>query len=205
MVRRRIVRISLTLVHLACFRLSMGSLGSMMREPKYQNGAAENRTSNPPRKLSGGLAEPLSAFCETRRVDLVEPATFEGPSPAQRLAVRQERSAPLVTELERCLIETRDKLSRVRTPASLREQRRTRQRSDHSLRMVSSSGRRKNENLAATDTISRDRSPAQHAARLAEAERLSSAQRTIVSARLANVLMAAAGVATEEESCDYER
>ncbi|TIN42237.1 MAG: hypothetical protein E5Y32_20585 [Mesorhizobium sp.] len=101
MVRRRIVRISLTLVHLACFRLSMGSLGSMMREPKYQNGAAENRTSNPPRKLSGGLAEPLSAFCETRRVDLVEPATFEGPSPAQRLAVRQERSAPLVTELER--------------------------------------------------------------------------------------------------------
>ncbi|WP_164759722.1 MULTISPECIES: hypothetical protein [unclassified Mesorhizobium] len=103
------------------------------------------------------------------------------------------------------MIETRDKLSRVRTPASLREQQRTRQRSDHSLRMVSSSGRRKNENLAATDTISRDRSPAQHAARLAEAERLSSAQRTIVIARLANVLMAAAGVATEEESCDDER
>ncbi|MER8841826.1 hypothetical protein NKH86_24495 [Mesorhizobium sp. M0913] len=34
---------------------------------------------------------------------------------------------------------------------------------------------------------------------------LSSAQRTIVIARLANVLMAAAGVATEEESCDDER
>lgn len=34
---------------------------------------------------------------------------------------------------------------------------------------------------------------------------LSSAQRTIVIARLANVVMAAAGVATEEESCDDER
>jgi len=34
---------------------------------------------------------------------------------------------------------------------------------------------------------------------------LSSAQRTIVIARLANVLMAAAGVATEEESNDDER
>ena len=34
---------------------------------------------------------------------------------------------------------------------------------------------------------------------------LSSAQRTIVIARLANVLMAAAGVATEEESYDDER
>ncbi|ARP67275.1 MULTISPECIES: hypothetical protein [unclassified Mesorhizobium] len=34
---------------------------------------------------------------------------------------------------------------------------------------------------------------------------LSSAQWTIVIARLANVLMAAAGVATEEESCDDER
>ncbi|MER8996155.1 hypothetical protein [Mesorhizobium sp. M0678] len=34
---------------------------------------------------------------------------------------------------------------------------------------------------------------------------LSSAQRTIVIARLANVLMAAAGVAMEEESCDDER
>ncbi|MER9725890.1 MULTISPECIES: hypothetical protein [unclassified Mesorhizobium] len=34
---------------------------------------------------------------------------------------------------------------------------------------------------------------------------LSSAQQTIVIARLANVLMAAAGVATEEESCDDER
>ncbi|RWK56564.1 hypothetical protein [Mesorhizobium sp.] len=34
---------------------------------------------------------------------------------------------------------------------------------------------------------------------------LSSAQRTMVIARLANVLMAAAGVATEEESCDDER
>lgn len=33
-------------------------------------------------------------------------------SPAQRHAVRQERSAPLVTELERWMIETRDKLSR---------------------------------------------------------------------------------------------
>ena len=34
---------------------------------------------------------------------------------------------------------------------------------------------------------------------------LSPAQRTIVIARLANVLMAAAGVATEEGSCDDER
>lgn len=34
---------------------------------------------------------------------------------------------------------------------------------------------------------------------------LSSAQRTMVIARLANVLMAAAGVATQEESCDDER
>lgn len=34
---------------------------------------------------------------------------------------------------------------------------------------------------------------------------LSSAQRTMVIARLANVLMAAAGVATEEESCDDQR
>jgi hypothetical protein len=34
---------------------------------------------------------------------------------------------------------------------------------------------------------------------------LSSAQRTMVIARLAKVLMAAAGVATEEESCDDER
>ncbi|RWB36592.1 MAG: hypothetical protein EOQ44_36110 [Mesorhizobium sp.] len=34
---------------------------------------------------------------------------------------------------------------------------------------------------------------------------LSSTQRTIVIARLANVLRAVAGVATEEESCDDER
>lgn len=34
---------------------------------------------------------------------------------------------------------------------------------------------------------------------------LSSAQRTMVIARLANVLMAAAGVATQEENCDDER
>jgi hypothetical protein len=34
---------------------------------------------------------------------------------------------------------------------------------------------------------------------------LSSTQRTIVIARLANVLMAAAGVATEKENCDDER
>lgn len=32
--------------------------------------------------------------------------------PAQRPAVHQERSAPLLTELERWMIETRDKLSR---------------------------------------------------------------------------------------------
>ncbi|RWL06429.1 IS66 family transposase [Mesorhizobium sp.] len=37
---------------------------------------------------------------------------INGLSPAQRHAVRQERSAPLVTELERWMIETRDKLSR---------------------------------------------------------------------------------------------
>lgn len=122
---------------------------------------------------------------------------INGLLPAQRHAVRQKRSAPLVTELERWMIETRDKLSRghdltkafnymlrrwssftrflddgriclsnnaaeralrgiaisgsfcpcwaggrsplslasvFRTPASLREQRRTRQRSDHSSR-----------------------------------------------------------------------
>lgn len=34
---------------------------------------------------------------------------------------------------------------------------------------------------------------------------LSSVQRTIVIARLAKALTAAAGVATEEESCDHER
>lgn len=122
---------------------------------------------------------------------------INGLSPAQRHAVRQERSARLVTELERWMIETRDKISRghdlskafnymlrrwssftrflddgrmclsnnaaeralrgiaisgsfcpcwaggrsplslasvFRTPASLREQRRTRQRPDHSSR-----------------------------------------------------------------------
>ncbi len=37
---------------------------------------------------------------------------INGLSPAQRHAVRQERSVPLVTELERWMIETRDKLSR---------------------------------------------------------------------------------------------
>ncbi|MER9651863.1 IS66 family transposase [Mesorhizobium sp. M0199] len=37
---------------------------------------------------------------------------INGLSPAQRHAVRQERSAPLVTELERWMIKTRDKLSR---------------------------------------------------------------------------------------------
>lgn len=37
---------------------------------------------------------------------------INGLLPAQRHAVRQERSAPLVTELERWMIETRDKLSR---------------------------------------------------------------------------------------------
>jgi transposase len=37
---------------------------------------------------------------------------INGLSPGQRHAVRQERSAPLVTELERWMIETRDKLSR---------------------------------------------------------------------------------------------
>ncbi|TIL81789.1 MAG: IS66 family transposase [Mesorhizobium sp.] len=37
---------------------------------------------------------------------------INGLSPEQRLAVRQERSAPLVSELERWMIETRDKLSR---------------------------------------------------------------------------------------------
>lgn len=37
---------------------------------------------------------------------------INGLSPAQRHVVRQERSAPLVTELERWMIETRDKLSR---------------------------------------------------------------------------------------------
>lgn len=36
---------------------------------------------------------------------------INGLSPAQRHAVRQERSVPLVTELERWMIETRDKLS----------------------------------------------------------------------------------------------
>lgn len=34
---------------------------------------------------------------------------------------------------------------------------------------------------------------------------LSSAQRTTVIARIANMLMAAAGVATQEEGCDDER
>lgn len=37
---------------------------------------------------------------------------INGLSPAQRHAVRQERSVPLVTELERWMIKTRDKLSR---------------------------------------------------------------------------------------------
>ena len=37
---------------------------------------------------------------------------INGLSPAKRHAVRQERSVPLVTELERWMIETRDKLSR---------------------------------------------------------------------------------------------
>ncbi|QKD16993.1 IS66 family transposase [Mesorhizobium sp. NZP2077] len=37
---------------------------------------------------------------------------INGLSPGQRHAVRKERSAPLVTELERWMIETRDKLSR---------------------------------------------------------------------------------------------
>lgn len=37
---------------------------------------------------------------------------INGLSPGQRHAVRQERRAPLVTELERWMIETRDKLSR---------------------------------------------------------------------------------------------
>ncbi|AMX95445.1 MULTISPECIES: hypothetical protein [Mesorhizobium] len=63
-------------------------------------------------------------------------------------------------------------------------------------------GETQNENLAATDTISRDRSPAQHALDSHKLVGLSAAQRTIVIARLANVLMAAAGIVTEESRDD---
>ncbi|MER9756182.1 hypothetical protein NKJ46_22455 [Mesorhizobium sp. M0166] len=61
------------------------------------------------------------------------------------------------------------------------------------------------ENPATPDTISRGRSQLSLPLDSEKLNGLSSAQQTIVIARLANVLMAAAGVATEEESCDDER
>lgn len=52
-VRRRIVRISLTVVRLACFRLGIGPSQRCRERPNSQDGAAVNQPSNRRRKLSG--------------------------------------------------------------------------------------------------------------------------------------------------------